>query len=180
MNYFATAQRFQWCSGKTTIPFAEPWILKDAFSTLYVCVKFFFFLWGGTVWYAISPLDSGFNWEMATSQSHMKPHGLTRVKNVSGWYWEMYYMKASQTLNVSPDRSAVEVQYILHIHFSHSAVYTSNTLTQYRMTCTYRLPFTWPYKVYCMYSIYCSYTVLLAVDQQYILHPTASILHFAI
>ncbi len=28
----------------------------------------------------------------------------------------------------SPDRSAVEVQYILHIHFSDSAVYTTGTL----------------------------------------------------
>ncbi len=27
-----------------------------------------------------------------------------------------------------PDRSAVEVQYILHIHFSDSAVYTTGTL----------------------------------------------------
>ncbi len=33
-------------------------------------------------------------------------------------------------------------------------------------------------QVHCMYSIYSSYTVLLAVDLQYILHPTASILHF--
>ncbi len=31
-----------------------------------------------------------------------------------------------------------------------------------------------------MYSIHCSYTVLLAVDLQYILHPTASILHFGL
>ncbi len=46
--------------------------------------------------------------------------------------------------------------------------------------CTYRLPFTWQCKVYCMYSIYCSNTVLLAVDLQYILHPTASILHFGL
>ena len=46
--------------------------------------------------------------------------------------------------------------------------------------CTYRLPFTWQCKVYCMYSIYCSYTVLLAVDLQYILRPTASILHFGL
>ncbi len=38
----------------------------------------------------------------------------------------------------------------------------------------------WQYKVHCMYSIYCSYTVLLAVDLQYILHPTASILHFGL
>ena len=45
---------------------------------------------------------------------------------------------------------------------------------------TYRLPFAWQCKVYCMYSIYCSYTVLLAVDLQYILHPTASILHFGL
>ena len=46
--------------------------------------------------------------------------------------------------------------------------------------CTYRLPFTWQCKVYCMYSIYCGYTVLLAADLQYILHPTASILHFGL
>ncbi len=34
--------------------------------------------------------------------------------------------------------------------------------------------------IHCMYSIYCSYPVLLAVDLQYILHPTESILHFGL
>ncbi len=33
----------------------------------------------------------------AISQSHMKPHGLIRVKNVSGWYCGMYYVKAYKT-----------------------------------------------------------------------------------
>ncbi len=59
------------------------------------------------------------------------------------------------SIKAYPDRSAVEVQYILRIHFSDSAGY-------------------------CMYSIYCSYTVLLAVVLQYILHPTASILLFGL
>ena len=36
--------------------------------------------------------------------------------------------KGMDLLNSYPDRSAVEVQYILHIHFSDSAVYTTGTL----------------------------------------------------
>ncbi len=68
----------------------------------------------------------------------------------------IYYHGPTMTVFIYiPDRSAVEVQYILHIHFRLCSVYFKYTATRRKY-------------------------YLLAVNLQYILHTTASILHFGL